>query len=168
MSKRVVPVFALLVILGCKSATTPADPAQVGRFRGGQWLTWSQSQRDSFISAYVDGYGMGISRACSGTDRSLELPKDIPPHDKDEIVVPSTLCRAGVSEYSKCKPGSPEGQVCAAYTDVITAFYSDHPEYRQIPFEYLMQYLTDDQHKSTEDLYKMARYGEMRTHWSSE
>ena len=47
----------------------------------------------------------------------------------------------------------------------LTNFYLSHPEYQNIPFEYLMQYLTDEQNKTADDLYRMAKSGEIRTSW---
>lgn len=157
-------VFAFLA--GCNSHLSTHGSSAPSQYRGTQWIAWDEPQRDAFVAAYVDGYKSGTDDACMATDRSLDLKKGpIPEHEKDEIVLPSGVCRASADDYSSCKAGASKGHVCSAYTRVITAFYTKHPEYQNIPYEYLMRYLTDKEHKSAEALYSMAKYGEMRTNW---
>jgi hypothetical protein len=155
-----------IFLVGCNLRSPSSVSAAPSQYRGAKWMAWNDAQRDAFVSSYVDGYKMGAHDACLATDRVLDLKKgSIPEHGKDEIVVPSGVCRVNAGDYSGCKPGAPEGQVCSAYTQVITAFYTKHPEYQNIPYEYLMQYLTDKEHKSADDLYSMAKAGMMRTSW---
>lgn len=168
MLKRIAALGMVLIFLvGCNSrspSNVSTDPSQ---YRGAKWMAWDDAQRDAYVRAYVDGYRTGAHDACENSDKVLEIRKGaaIPEHGKDEIVVPSGVCSVNAGDYSGCKPGAPEGQVCNAYTQVFTAFYTKHPEYRSIPFEYLMQYLTDKEHKSADDLYSMAKAGMMRTSW---
>jgi hypothetical protein len=125
-------------------------------------MAWSDSQRDSFVVAYIDGLREGIGEACSFADVAPDVQKGPASGQGHEGVAE---CRANTTKYSRCNEGASEWPICSAYTQVITAFYKKHPEYQNIPFEYLMQYLTDKEHRSADDLYSMARFGEMRTHW---
>lgn len=148
--------------LGCKRATVAQledESAKASRHNGNgrQWLAWNSYDRDDFVSAYIDGYNSGVHDGCAATDHLLDLkPGRTYQHDKDEIVLPSGVCRKGSPHYS--------GDVMAR-TGTLTKFYSAHPEYQDIPFEYLMPYLTDEQNKTADDLFKMAKAGEMRTSW---
>ena len=162
-------VTALMCIaLGCKKSDVIQRNHFAGesRHNGKQWLAWDSRDRDDFVDAYIDGYEFGVHDACEATDRQLDLkPGRTYEHDKDEIVLPSGICRKGSPHYSKFKLIPNNDVDMSAYTGVLTGFYTKHPEYQDIPFEYLMLYLTDDQNKTADDLYKMAKYGEMRTHW---
>jgi len=163
-------VIAIGFILGClvqgNAQSSYPGSAVSPRYSGAQWLGWDEVKRDLFVFAYIDGYKRGVSDACLAGDRLFDFKNGaVPEHSKDEIPYPSTLCRENSGEYSKCKVGAPEGTSCAAYTDTITAFYTQHPEYRSIPFEYLMQFLTDKEHKSADELYSTAKSGMMRTNW---
>ena len=146
--------------LGCSRGHTVQREnhfAGASRHNGKQWLAWSSYNRDDFVSAYIDGYNSGVHDGCAVTDRLLDLkPGRTYEHDKDEIVLPSGVCWKGAPHYSTD---------VMVRTGTITEFYMAYPEYQDIPFEYLMQYLTDEQNKTSDDLYKMAKYGEMRTHW---
>jgi hypothetical protein len=147
--------------LGCqKSAVIQLEnhiTHDASRHNGKQWLAWNSYERDDFVSAYIDGYESGVHESCAVTDRLLDLkPGRTYEHAKDEIVLPSGVCSKGSPHYSLD---------IMAHTGTLTRFYMAHPEHQNIPFEYLMQYLTDEQNKPSDDLYKMAKYGEMRTHW---
>jgi hypothetical protein len=74
--------------------------------------------------------------------------------------VPSARCLARMEKYSKARYTS--GPDFSTYTDVITEFYTKHPEYQGIPFMNLMKWLSDRNHKTADDLYQMALKGEMR------
>lgn len=152
--------------LGCNAQALSSATATPPRFSGAQWLGWSGLTRDIFVFAFIDGYKQGVSDACRTGDRLFDFKNGvIPAHSKDEIPSPSTQCRANSGQYSHCRIGAPEGQACGAYTDIITSFYTKHPEYRKIPFEYLMQYLTDEEDKNADELYSIAKSGAMRTSW---
>jgi hypothetical protein len=130
--------------------------------------TTSRARRATMESSGLRGTAMTemISFRHTLTDRLLDLkPGHIYEHAKDEIVLPSGVCRKGSPHYSKARFVSNGDADISAYTAVLTKFYAAHPEYQEIPFEYLMQYLTDEQNKTADDLYKMAKYGEMRTDW---
>jgi len=162
----VVIAFVCLAPLGCKKAERESESTGTLRHKGQEWLVWSRSERVHFIAAYIDGYEEGVHNACAAADGLLDLKASRSyDHAKDEIVLPSGVCWKGVAHYSRFKPNSSGDPDVSAYTGVITRFYTDHAEYQDIPFEYLMQYLTDEQHKTADELGNMARAGEIRTHW---
>lgn len=156
-------------LLGCKKPSL--DPREnqsaiSAPHNGTQWLSWRNYDRDHFVSAYIDGYLSGVNEACRAADRLLDLKTNrIYEHDSDEILSPSGVCRKGAAHYSKFKPVSDGDSDVSAYTDVLTRFYAEHPQYQNVPYEYLMQYLTDEQYKTADDLYNMAKAGSIRTNW---
>lgn len=163
-------VLSLLCVasFGCNrpSELNEDHSACILPYRGGQWLAWNQADRDRWVSAYIDGYEFGVHDACNATDGLLDFKGNrIPEHDPDEIPLPSGVCRKVAPHYSKFKPIADRESDVSAYTGVLSSFYTAHPEYQDIPYEYLMQYLTDEENKNADDLYKMAKTGEMRTHW---
>jgi hypothetical protein len=164
-----VAALMCVTLLGCKRAPAIQRESHLegtARHNGKQWLAWDVYERDDFISAYIDGYQFGVLDACDVTDRLLDLkPSRTYEHAKDEIVLPSGVCRKGAPHYSKFKFVETGDADLGAYTGVLTRFYTAHPEYQNIPFEYLMQYLSDEQNKTADDLYNMAKAGEMRTNW---
>jgi len=165
MSRRIVALGLVLAsFVGCNAESAPRITANPPRYSGAQWLGWSSLTRDVFVFAFIDGYKQGVSDACRAGDRLFDFKNGVvPDHSKDEIPSPSTLCRANSGQYSNCKIGAPEGRACGAYTEIITAFYTKYPEYRGIPFEYLMQYLTDKDQKNADELHAIAKSGAMRT-----
>jgi len=162
----VVIAFVCLAHLGCKRAERESRPTDSLRHNGQEWLAWSHSEQVHFVAAYIDGYEEGVQNACAAADRRLDLKANRSyDHAKNEIVLPSGVCWKGAAHYSRFKPSSAGDPDVSAYTGVITRFYIDHAEYRDIPYEYLMQYLTDEQQKTADELGNTARAGEMRTHW---
>lgn len=159
-------VFLFTPLVGCNSHSSSPDSNALSQYRGAKWLSWNDVQRDTFVFAYIDGFKSGTLVACADADKSFDFKNGrIPEHDKDEIAWPSTLCRANASDYSSCTAGASEGHVCSVYTQVITTFYTKHPEYQNIPFEYLMRYMTDKNHNNADELYSMAKSGILRTNW---
>ena len=164
-------VTALVCVapLSCKrpsSAEPENRPAISTRHDGNEWLAWPDNERVHFVAAYIDGYDGGVHNACAAVDHTLDLKANHSyDHTKDEIVLPSGVCWKGADHYSKFKPNPVGDPDVSAYTEVLTRFYTEHAEYKNIPYEYLMPYLTDEQYKTADDLYKMAKAGDMRTHW---
>jgi hypothetical protein len=70
-----------------------------------------------------------------------------------------------MDDYSKMRLKEASEVDVSAYTLVVTEFYTKHPEYRGIPITYLMEFLSDSKYKSAEQLFQMARNGELRTNW---
>jgi hypothetical protein len=114
------------------------------------------------VVAYIDGLREGIGEACEfaeGPRDPINGTLSDPSHDA------VAKCRADTTKYSRCNEGASEGPICSVYTQIITTFYTNHPEYQNMPIEYLMYYLSDKKHKGADELYSMAKYGEMRTSW---
>ena len=134
-----------------------AAPEQLGR--GGEWLSWTPVQRTAYVYGLVDGYLMGFSRACDLADQLFEVGK---PHrlgdEHHPTEVPSGRCLAHRGEFSK-KSWDKEGHAdVSAYTDVITAFYKDHPSCHAFPFSFLLQSLSS-KYATSDQLYEMAMNG---------
>ena len=164
----VVTAFVCVAPLGCNRPTMEHQnqTADTLRHDGKQWLAWQGHERVHFIAAFIDGYESGVHNACASADHLLDLKANHTyNHANDEIVLPSGVCWKGAAHYSRFKPNSSGDPDVSAYTGVLTQFYTEHEEYQNVPYEYLMQYLTDEQKKTADDLFKMAKYGEMRTHW---
>ena len=51
------------------------------------------------------------------------------------------------------------------YAIVLTDFYTKHPEYQNVPYSYLLSFLSDRQFKTADELYQMALKGQLRTHF---
>lgn len=154
-------VYALLITasmclssLGCER--TPTVPTEnhlkVASPRDGkQWLAWSSVSREDFVLAYIDGYYFGVKDACA-------LPNPDP-----KIRLKRTLdCRRKAPRFSTLTQDRVSVDV-STYAGVLTKFYSEHPEYQNIPFAYLMRYLSDEQHKTADDLYNMAKSAQIAT-----
>ena len=48
---------------------------------------------------------------------------------------------------------------------MITEFYTKHSEYRNIPFPYLMDHLSDGKYRTADQLAQMAKKGDLATIW---
>jgi len=118
---------------------------------GKQWLAWQISNREEFVSAYVGGYSVGAPDACNVFD-------DLEPTISLRHAV---HCEAKAPRYSFKSDGAGYPDL-SKYTNVLTKFYTEHPEYQSISYFQLMPYLTDQEHKTADDLYKMARSGQIR------
>jgi hypothetical protein len=140
---------------------------------GGEWLSWTPVQRNTYVYGLVDGYLMGFLRACYLADQLFETDK---PHrlgdEHHPTDMPSGRCIAHRGEFSK-KSLDKEGHLdVSAYTDVITAFYKDHPSCRDFPFALLLQSLSS-KYETADRLYELALKGglegyELRSHqWCS-
>jgi hypothetical protein len=132
--------------LGCqKAAVVPTEyqPRHPMPLNGKQWLACQNSDREDFVIAYLSGHFSGVKEAC-------EI------HDG---LAPTISCRAKAPRYSyrSDSAGNPD---LSKYTSVLTKFYTEHSEYQFVPCARLMEYLTDDQHKTADDLYSMAKAGE--------
>ena len=145
MIPLIVGVFSVLLV-----ASTPARMDSQAIATGEEWLSWSQQQRSVFVDAYLMGYLSGKSDACIGAADLFELDK--PVQDLNESV--DRRCFRHAKSYSKRAD---------YYTGVITQFYTEHPEYRNIPNIYLMLLLIDDRYKTADEIYQAAVKGEIRT-----
>jgi hypothetical protein len=143
-------VFLLVVNAGSIPPTQPD--------RGQEWLSWSPAERNVYIDGFVTGYQGGTHRGCEVADELFEVGK---PHRLGNQ--PSARCFARLETYSKYS--YKDSADFTAYTTVITEFYTKHPEYRGVPFFYLLSFLSDRQFKTADELYQMALKGELRTNF---
>jgi hypothetical protein len=149
-TSRALLVAAALTVLVFLSISAQVSTPK--RERGEEWLSWSPAQRSTYISGYVTGYLMGSHDACGATDQLFEVGK---PHRLYED--PSARCQAHLETYSS--------RDTATYTTVITEFYTKYPQYRDIPYPYLLKFETDNQHKTADELHAMALDGRLRTNF---
>ena len=147
-------ISGLSAILLVTMTQSPVSPHDLDR--GGEWLAWSPAERSTFIDGFISGYRNGSNKACLATSDLFEVGKSHRLGDQ-----PAARCSARLESYSKY---SYTGWAdFTAYTTVITEFYTRHPEYRGIPFAYLLSFLSDRQYKTADQLYQMAVKGELRT-----
>jgi hypothetical protein len=134
------------------------EQVDIYRHPGVQWLSLTPTERDLIVSGYIQGYGDGKNQACWAADKLFE-------NDKPQSGFPSVRCRESVEQYSHIEFSESGVPDFSPYTNAITEFYTKHPEYRDIPYVYLMQFLTGAKHKTADDLYSMAQTGTMITRW---
>jgi hypothetical protein len=158
-------VFLVFLLFGCHMHYVGANSAGHKSF-GEQWLSWSAAEQYNFVVAYTQGYETGMFNACRAVN-DLSKDDDLKDAEHDAMVhtFPYERCRSAVGEYTKVKFDPTREPDVSAYTNTITEFYSKHTEYRNIPYLYLMELLNDKEHKTAEQIYSMARAGEIRTHW---
>lgn len=156
----------LLSLIACNSHSSFSGQAFSFAHSGAEWLSWSKTERENFVFGYVDGYEAGVGRACSATDDLFDKDKPrIPGYDNVPSTFPSARCRAFMARYTAFKSDVSPGPDVGQYVDVITEFYTKRPEYRNIPFEYLMDVLAGNKAKTADDLYSMAKSGTLKTDW---
>ena len=143
--------------------TSSAQTNQLLHSRGGEWLSWSPGEQAVYVDGFITGYLQGSLSACETADKLFEVNK---PHSLGDehrpSEIPSARCLARMETYSKASYREGFGPDFTAYTDVITEFYTKHPEYRGIPFVNLMKLLSDRNYKTSDQLYQMAMKGELR------
>ena len=157
---ELITALLLLSVIGCKSHSPRIDQGELYRHPGIQWLSWTPTERKNFVFGYTEGYGMGIYLACRSADHLFE--KDQPHligHDNVLSTYPSARCRRSVEQYSNVKLSVSAAPDYSAYTDVITTFYRNYPEYRDIHYINLITSLAGAKLRSVDDLYSMAKQG---------
>ena len=160
MTHKALMLSGLLLssLAGCKSRPSGRELMDLYAHPGRQWLSWTTAEREYFVYGFVQGYGEGVNQACSAADKLFE--KDVPHlfgYDHVASTFPSERCRATVEQYSNIKLSTSAGPDFSSYTNVITTFYTKHPEYRDIPVIELMEYLTDAKNNTADDLYLRAK-----------
>jgi hypothetical protein len=128
--------------------------------RGGEWLSWSPRERATYVNGFITGYLQGSHEACEVAEQLFGEPGKMyslgDEHHPSEM--PSARCLSRMQTYSKQFADS--GVNPSAYVDVITEFYTKHPEYRAIPFANIMDALSDSRYKTADQLHQMALKGE--------
>jgi len=149
--------FAVLLLVNSRAQVRPETIE-----RGGQWLSWSPKERSTYVSGFISGYLIGTSQLCKAAD---ELFKVRDPRRVTDEVIPgneaSALCFENRGEYTRQLRGA-GGIDVGVYADVITEFYTKHPEYHGVPFPFLMEFLSDGKSATADQLYQRALKGEIR------
>lgn len=148
----------VLLLISCRAEKIHSEQIE----RGGQWLSWSRTERHRFIHRYLDGFLRGRNRACDAADHLFEVGQ---PHrlgdGQHPNDMPSTRCFAALDDYSRARHTGSDLDF-SAYADPITEFYTKHPEYQGVPFPFLMDFLSDKKCNNAEQLYQKALAGELR------
>jgi hypothetical protein len=161
-------VGALLILLplaGCHTQTHTSNLSALNH-PGQLWLSWTASDRDNFVLTYVQGYETGVAETCLAVQHITEedSANSVQSGGRPHVLL-HERCSASVDSYSRYNIDPSTNGDFHTYTDAITSFYSKHEEFRNVPFIYLMQFMSDQQHKSPDELYAMAKEGRIRTHW---
>jgi hypothetical protein len=157
-SKYLLGVTAVvLLLISCKAEKVRPEPFG----SGGEWLSWTQSERNRYVIGFLDGYLMARHTACIAADSLFEVGQ---PHrmgdDQHPTEYPSGRCLASVDEYSRFKYIDSMVDL-SAYTIPITEFYAKHPEYRGILVPSLMEFLSDKKCSTSDQLFEMAQTGKL-------
>jgi hypothetical protein len=148
----------VLVLMICTGAQVRPEQLE----KGGQWLSWTQNERNIYVYGLISGYLTGSLEACNTADQLFEVGQPHALGDKEHASeMPSARCLAKRGDYSKCKYINSVVD-CSAYTTVITEFYTKHPEHEGILFIHLMRLLSDRNYKSADQLHQMVLRGEIR------
>jgi hypothetical protein len=147
---------ATVLLIICMAAQVRTDRLD----RGGEWLSWSPGKRATYVDGFITGYQVASHNACEVAEQLFGKPGKMyrlgDEHHSSEM--PSARCLARTGTYSKVKFTDSGDLDFSAYTDVITEFYTKHPEYQGIPFASLLDSLGKD--KTADELYQMALKGE--------
>jgi len=159
MTKTMGPrMIVLSVAFMLIMAEAQVRPGQLER--GGEWLSWSEGERNTYVVGLITGYRVASLRACNAADQLFEIGQ---PHrlgdQQHPSEMPSARCLARVDSYSKCESGTTN---CSAYAKTITEFYTKHPEYQDLPFPELMEFLSDGKSNTADQLYEVAQHGQVR------
>ena len=146
------------LMISCRAERVHTEQIERG---GGEWLSWTTSERNRYVYGYLDGYLLARNRACDVADDLFEVGM---PHrlgdDQHPTEIPSGRCLAVVDTFSryKFKDSSLDVDV---YVKPITEFYSKHPQYQAVPFPFLMEFLSDKKCSTADQLYQMALAGKL-------
>ena len=108
-----IPIMLVFVLFSTLRAPSRVGAREGGSstepnhsYRGGEWLSWSPSERSNYIRGYLFGRSEGILEACRAADLLFEVDKRHTPADENHASdLPSARCLAKVNEYSKYSKG---------------------------------------------------------------
>lgn len=132
---------------------------------GEQWLSWDTAEKSNFVIAYIQGYGDGIESSCNSVKEALNRVELKDEKENRYYIFDTADCRSRLQIYTKMKLSTSREPDTSTYTDVVTGFYKNYPQYRGIPYVYLMQLLKGDNPPGVNQLYSMAQTGKMITRW---
>ena|ERR1700693_1838301 len=146
-----------LLMISCRDGRVHTEQID----RGGEWLSWSQRERERYVYGFLDGWMKSRVTACGETDKLFEVGQ---PHrmgdEQHPTDIPSGRCLAAVDTYSRFKYTDSTLDV-SVYSKPITEFYTKHPEFEGIPFPFLLEYLGDNKCSTSEELYRTALAGKL-------
>jgi hypothetical protein len=146
-----------LLLISCKTEKVRPEPLE----RGGEWLSWTLSERNRYVIGFLDGYLMARHNACIAADSLFEVGQ---PHrmgdEQHPTEFPSGRCLASVDEYSRFKYVDSMVDL-TAYTIPITEFYAKHPEHQGIAVPSLMEFLSDKKYSTSDQLFQLAQTGKL-------
>jgi hypothetical protein len=159
ISKYLVGIGAVaLLLVSCRAAKVRSEQLE----RGGEWQSWTPSERNRYVYGFIDGYLLARMRACNAADDLFEVGQ---PHrlgdEEHPTEVPSGRCLASVDTYSRFRYINSTVDI-SVYANPITEFYTKHPEYQGIPFPFLMEFLSDKKCSTADELYQMALKGKLQ------
>lgn len=138
--------YILLAVLTCTVCLQASGPQarpyyfhdrSVGE--GQLWLSWIESQRESFVFGYLRGYQTGFTSAC------LVYSEAAPKNDiLDLNHSPLQKCKLQQLVFSKT-PNQ--------YAQQITIFYEKYPSDGDVPVFWLIQAFSDSEKKTAEEVH---------------
>jgi len=155
--------WAVFLLVGLVIALSYLNPAaQVQADPGAQWLSWTASEKNAYVGGFIDGYLTGTTEICKAADHFLKAgdmsSRGEPPDTNSSA---SAACFASGGDYSKQYSGK-AGVDFSVYVNILTEFYTQHPDYRSVSFRKLMLSLRDGACNSEGQLYQEALRGDLR------
>ena len=128
---------------------------------GGQWLSWTASEKNAYVGGFIDGYLTGTTEICQAAGHFLKGENICSSDDRWETPSSaSAACFASGGDYSKQYSGK-AGVDFSVYANIITEFYTQHPDYRVVSFRKLMLSLRDGGCNSEGQLHQKALQGDL-------
>jgi hypothetical protein len=149
-------VGLVIAVANLESATPlPANP-------GAQWLSWTATEKNAYVGGFIDGYLSGTTEICQAAGQFLKGGNIRSSGDRAETPSSaSAACFATGGNYSKQYSGK-AGVDFSVYANIITEFYTKHPDYRAVSFRKLILSLRDGVCNSEGQLYQKALRGDVR------
>jgi hypothetical protein len=139
------------------SCTSTHPSRQLWPPDGNLWLSWSQSERRTYMFGMLEGYGAARHDACLTADQLFEVGQ---PHrlgdETHPTEVPSGRCLAATDTYSHFQMSDFSEARYDSYVNEVTEFYTRYPKYRKVLFPLLFDHLRDRNFKTVDQLAAMA------------
>ncbi len=111
---------------------------------GGEWLKWTQQERQLYVAGFLSGYARGAYDGCETFD--MKFSGNYKWNGPDDN--PLANCRKATPHFSR---------PLTFYSEHITLFYSENAQYRKIPAYILMKALPDEKEGTQKDIIDVAR-----------
>ena len=154
---------AVFLLVGSVIALSCLKPAaQLQASPGGHWLSWTASEKNAYAGGFIDGYLTGTTEICQDAGHFLKGGNMHSSGDRPQTPSSaSAACFASGGNYSRQYSGN-AGVDFSIYANIITEFYTKHPEYRAVSFRKLLLSLRDGASNSEGQLYQKALRGDLR------